>query len=175
MLWPQSPAPLWPWHPPSPGSPWRPLVLIRSRVLVILQLEELGEGGGGAREGEPRGLLDHVVRVAHVQLRHGHVDTRALGDGRVGKEEARVAELEVLELGVELHAVEGAPGAVQVLPSLVTCTQLHYCTTLHLLRTDFGVAHTCNKFSFGHTNFRHSLHIVGFHKPCWCSRRAAWR
>ena len=132
MLWPQSPAPLWPWHPPSPGSPWRPLVLIRSRVLVILQLEELGEGGGGAREGEPRGLLDHVVRVAHVQLRHGHVDTRALGDGRVGKEEARVAELEVLELGVELHAVEGAPGAVQVLPSLVTCTQLHYCTILHI-------------------------------------------
>ena len=60
-------------------------------MLVILQLEELGEGGGGAREGEPRGLLDHVVRVAHVQLRHGHVDTRALGDGRVGKEEARVA------------------------------------------------------------------------------------
>ena len=109
-----------------------PLVFVRSRVLVILQLEELGEGGGGAREGEPRGLLDHVVRVAHVQLRHGHVDTRALGDGRVGKEEARVAELEVLELGVELHAVEGAPGAVQVLPSLVTCTQLHYCTILHI-------------------------------------------
>ena len=25
-----------------------PLVLVRSRVLVILQLEELGEGGGGA-------------------------------------------------------------------------------------------------------------------------------
>ena len=101
-------------------------------MLVILQLEELGEGGGGAREGEPRGLLDHVVQVAHVQLRHRHVDTRALADGRVGKEEARVAELEVLELGVELHAVEGAPGAVQVLPSLVTCTQLHYCTTLHI-------------------------------------------
>ena len=132
-----------------------PLVLVRSRVLVILQLEELGEGGGGAdrladqdvgdgrplhrtvaREGEPRGLRDHVVWVAHVgrvvQLRHGHVDTRALGDGRVGKEEARVAELEVLELGVELHAVEGATGAVQVLPSLVTCTQLHYCTILHI-------------------------------------------
>ena len=83
-------------------------------MLVILQLEELGEGGGGARE--PRGLRDHVVWVAHVgrvvQLRHGHVDTRALGDRRVGEEEARVAELEVLEQGVELHAVEGAPGAV---------------------------------------------------------------
>ena len=132
-----------------------PLVLVRSRVLVILQLKELGEGGRGAdrladqdvgdgrplhrtvaREGEPRRLRDHVVWVAHVgrvvQLRHGHVDTRALGDRRVGEEEARVAELEVLELGVELHAVEGAPGAVQVLPSLVTCTQLHYCTTLHI-------------------------------------------
>ena len=141
-----------------------PLVLVRSRVLVILQLKELGEGGRGAdrladqdvgdgrplhrtvaREGEPRGLRDHVVWVAHVgrvvQLRHGHVDTRALGDRRVGEEEARVAELEVLEQGVELHAVEGAPGAVQVLPGLgllagvvVVEELVHYPRHLHTIQ-----------------------------------------
>ena len=80
-----------------------PLILVGSAVLVILQLQELWQwspvpdgfadqdvGDGGSLhwpvpgEGVPRGLGDHVVRVAHVggviQLRDRHIDTGALGD-----------------------------------------------------------------------------------------------
>ncbi len=45
----------------------------------------------------------------------------------IGEEESRMAELEMLEQGHQLYAVEGTPRAVQVLPGLSCATQISRC------------------------------------------------
>jgi hypothetical protein len=96
---------------------------------------------------EQNSFAEKYIKEEHVNIFSGETYY-------IGEEESRMAELEMLEQGHQLYAVEGTPRAVQVLPGLSRATQVSRCSPPPSTRNTAGPCsrnqHLVRDLYFGH-------------------------